>query len=363
MKKIIGVILIAIIFIVVFFSINNKRKANDTGITLVKVKKDTIIIKAIPIGQIKPRKEISVKSKIAGIIKKKYVEVGDLVKKGAPLFEIYPDPTPIELIQAKKTVQMCKIEFNTAKKQYDRALELKKKNLISDKEFEDIKNLYETKKLNYEMAKDKLILISKGNISEKNKEVNNIITAPISGTILEILVEEGDPVVPLTSYQPGTNLLSIADMNDLIFKGEVDEIDIGKIKEGMTANIKIGALPNVKVKGIVTKISPKAKKDGNNTTFAIEIDIVDTGGKKLKAGYSANAEVIINQKNDVLIIPERLIHYDEDSTWVEVLVDKATQKIEKRKIKVGISDGMNTEIISGVKLGEEIVERPPKEIS
>ena len=188
----------------------------------------------------------------------------------------------------------------------------------------------------------------------------NIIVSPINGTVLEELVSEGDPVVPLTSYQAGTPLLTLAPMDELVFKGTVDEIDVGKLTEGMTTKLKIGALPDTELEGKLSKISPKARKEDNTTLFDIEIEITDLGESTLRAGYSANADVIISQKDSVLIIPERLVVFKGDTASVEV--QDSSGIIDTLEVKVGLSDGLNIEIIEGLALDQKVVERPPKEI-
>jgi len=149
-------------------------------------------------------------------------------------------------------------------------------------------------------------------------------------------------------------------MNSLIFKGTVDEIDVGKLEEGMTAELKIGAIPDEKILGTLTKISPKAKQQENATLFDVEIEITQRGKKMIRAGYSANAELVINKAENTLFIPERLVEFNEEKAYVEVIDDNG--EIIKREVEIGLSDGINVEIKEGLAEGEEIVERPPKEI-
>jgi HlyD family secretion protein len=149
-------------------------------------------------------------------------------------------------------------------------------------------------------------------------------------------------------------------MDELIFKGTVDEIDVGKLEEGMNCDLKVGALPGEKLKGILAKISPKAKKHDNTTLFDLEIQITDAGKKILRAGYSANADIIISKKDSILVIPERLVTFFADTARVEVQDSSGT--IEFKDITVGLSDGLNIEVVEGLALGDKVVERPPKEI-
>ena len=226
------------------------------------------------IGTIDPETEIQVKSKISGVVKKLFIDAGSLVKEGESLLEIRPDPTPLELAEAKRNVEMEMIALENAQQSFDRSTQLKEKNLSSEQEYESSYKQYEQAKLRLEMAKEKLALFEEGKINIAGTDIETIIKAPASGFILERMIDVGDPIVPLTSYQAGTVLFTLADMGKLLFKGTVDEIDVGKLKEGMEADIQVGALPGKPVKGNLERISLKARKDDNTTVFPVEIEFI-----------------------------------------------------------------------------------------
>jgi HlyD family secretion protein len=196
-------------------------------------------------------------------------------------------------------------------------------------------------------------------------DIDSIIRAPSAGTILTRTVNPGDPVVPLTSYQPGTEMATIADMKDLIFKGTVDEIDVGKLRVGMLARIKVGALPTDVVTGHVSRIAPQAQQKEGATLFDVEIELDPSGGVTLRAGYSANADLIIREKKEILTIPERLVIFEDGGkkTFVELPAESPKAEPKKVPVKIGISDGLNVEVLEGLKKGDKVVQRPPKEIS
>jgi len=354
----IGIGVVVLIFVV--FSVFKGGSGKNNKITTVKVEKGKIVDKALAIGTIVPKNEISVKSKISGIVKKEFVEIGDKVKKGAPLIDISPSPTPLEFAEAKRSVELAEVTFQTSQKEYQRAKTLLEKNLISEEDFDRKKKSFDEGKLRSQLAQERLSLIEKGKTQIAEKKIESVIKAPITGTVLEKKVNEGDPVVPLTSYQAGTELMTLAYMDDLVFKGTVDEIDVGKLEEGMKAEIKVGAIPDDTVEGVLYKISPKAKKEENATLFDVELKITKLGEKMLRAGYSANADIIIKKKEDIILIPERLVEFNGDSTFVEI--KNSSGEIIKKPIKIGLSDGMNIEITEGLAEGDEIIERPPKEI-
>ena len=356
---IIGSIVI-LIGAVLFFAIDGSAKKEEAFKT-VTVEKGSIIDKALAVGKIEPKQEISVKSKISGIVKKIYVDIGDRVSIGDPLFDIGPDPTPIELTEYQRDVEIKKVAYDNDKRELDRLKSLVDKKLISTQEYDNQEAQCEGSRLRLQLAKEKLSLIESGKSGTAGSKVDNIIKSPISGTVLSKLVEEGDPVVPLTTFQAGTELMTLAKMDDLIFKGNVDEIDVGKLSEEMPAEIEIGALSSKdKISGMVTKISPKAHKEEGSTLFEVEIRIDDLGESFLRAGYSANADVIITKKEDIILIPERLIRMRDSVQFVEV--QDSTLVITEREVETGLSDGINIEIVTGLDEGEIVVERPPKEI-
>ncbi len=173
-------------------------------------------------------------------------------------------------------------------------------------------------------------------------------------------MEVGDPVTPLTSYQEGTVLMKMANMERLLFKGTVDEIDVGKLKEGLEAELKVGALPAEKIIGVLSKISLKAEKKENATVFPIEVTVPRTSNSRLRAGYSANANVIIQKKDSVLMIPERVVTFRNDSAFVSA--DLGEGKKEERFIRTGLSDAINIEVVAGLKEGDRVIEKPVKKI-
>ena len=191
-----------------------------------------------------------------------------------------------------------------------------------------------------------------------------MIRAPAEGILLQRLVNPGDPVVPLTSYQAGTDLATLADMNNLIFKGTVDEIDVGKLTIGMPVRLKIGALPDQSVTGKLSRIAPQAIEKDNAKLFEVEIIMDSFKDIILRAGYSANADIVIREKKDILLIPERLVIFEDDGakTFVEIPGDTPEAEPKKIAVQVGLSDGLNIEITSGLKEGEQLIQRPPKEI-
>jgi HlyD family secretion protein len=361
-KILLVLIVLALGTVGVYAVVRNGQK-KDGGLKQVEVTQGTIVEKAVAVGQIQPRQKFQVKSKISGIVRRALVQVGDTVKAGDPLFEIAPTPTPLEATEVDRRVESAQASFRRAESDYNRSLELTKSGVLPKSDADAKKEAYELARVALTKAQQDRELVRRGNITTGSGE--SIIRAPAAGTVLTRTVNEGDPIVPLTSYQPGTEMATIADMSDLIFKGTVDEIDVGKLSMAMVARIKVGALPTDVVTGHVARIAPQAQQKEGATLFDVEIEL-DPGQKiTLRAGYSANADVIIREKKDVLTLPERLVTFEDGGkkTFVEIPGADAKAEPKKVEIKTGVSDGLNVEIISGLKKGEKVVERPPKEIS
>ena len=335
-------------------------KKKDEGLKFVEVKKGDIAERALAVGTLEPEQEIKVKSTIPGIVARVLFKVGDAVAKGSPLFEISPNPTPLEYVEARRAMEMAEIGMSKLQVERDRNAELIKSRLISQSDMDSLEASYSEARLRHRQAQEKLELLEKGRIRMANRDIDSIIKAPISGIMLTLDAHEGDPVVPLTSFQPGTELCAMADMKSILFKGTVDEIDVGKLVPGMTADIQIGAMSENKIKGTLDRIYPKAKKEGNATLFDVEITLGDSPGITLRAGYSATAFVTVEEHKGVLVVPERLVLSEEGKRLVET---KKGEVISKVEIKTGLSDGLNIEVLEGVKEGDQIVERPPREIT
>src|SRR5512135_84115 len=359
-----GVIVIAGGVTAALYSKSNSSKVN--GFKTVAVTRGSVVEKALAIGAIRPKREIAVKSKISGIVKTSFREIGDKVRPGDPLFEILPDPTPMELTEARREVEIARNVFDQAKKKHDRSRTLKDQGILAAQDWDQVEKDIQDAQIRLSLSTERLALIEKGRVRGDRPgdrlAVESVIRAPIAGTVLELLVNEGDPVVPLTSYQAGTALTNRADMNTLVFKGTVDEIDVGKLHESMATHIKIGVLPDAKVEGKIYKISPKSKTAEGATLFDVEIELLPAKGVVLRAGYSANAEIAVREKHGVLLIPERLVTFADGKASVEL--PAATEKAEptKKEIKTGLSDGMNVEVAEGLKEKDLVIERPPKKI-
>lgn len=360
MKKFFFIAMPTILVAAAVFFLFGSGSSNGPTYTLVKVQRGTIAEKALAVGTIEPDKEIKVKSAISGIVSDVFFKVGDTVESGSPLFKISPNPTPLAYAEARRGMEIADVALQQVARVRDRTSKLFKEHLIPRSQMDEMDARFSESSLKYKVAFEKFKLLEKGRVKMAGKNIDSIIKSPITGVVLSRNVYVGDPVVPLTNFQPGTELCSMADMGKMLFKGTVDEIDVGKLQPGMISQINVGALPDSNVSGKLLRISPKARKDGNATLFDIEVVVAETSGKMLRAGYSATAYVKIHEKSGILVIPERLVTFEGDKRFVEVKNGELIQKIE---VKTGLSDSLNIEITEGLKEGQEVVERPPREIT
>jgi HlyD family secretion protein len=367
MSKLFKTLLLLVVLVAVaagLYALARSGKGSDEQ-KMVTVEKGSVTEKALAVGQIQPRQKFSIKSKISGIVRKCMVNVGDKVKAGDALFEIAPDPTPQELTDVDRQLDSTRASYDRAKADFERSQELSRNGVLPKSDLDVKREAFELAKVALAKAEQQRDLTRNGRVETETVRMESIIRAPAAGTILTRAVNPGDPVVPLTSYQPGTELAAIADMSDLIFKGTVDEIDVGKLHVDLPARIKVGALPTDVVTGKVARIAPQAQQKEGATLFDVEIELDRGTHATLRAGYSANADLIIREKKDVLTIPERVVIFEDGGkkTFVELPPAKPKEQPKKTAVKLGISDGLNVEVAEGLSQGAKVLERPPKKLT
>jgi HlyD family secretion protein len=362
-KILFGILIVGSITVGAYTWMQGRDPASG-GIELVPVTRGSIVEKAVAVGQVEPRQKFAVKSKISGIVKRTVVEVGDAVKAGDPLFEIVPDPTPSELVEAERRLNSARSAFHRAQSDWSRSTQLADQGIMAREELDAKRETFELCRIEMASAEDNLNLTREGKLDGRGRQMESIIRSPAAGIVLRREVDPGDPVVPLTSFQEGTELASIADMSDLIFTGTVDEIDVGKLAVGVVARLKIGALPDAEITGTLSRIAPQASEEDGARLFEVEIELDPVFDVVLRAGYSANADLVIREKNDILLIPERLVMFEDDgaTTFVEVPGETPEDDPKKIEIQTGLSDGLNLEVTEGLEEGREIVQRPPRDI-
>lgn len=365
-KKWLIIIILLIICLLVY---SCKGNHSTSGQETVTVKKGTVKEKIIAVGSIVPQHTISVKSNLSGIVGQLFHEEGDFVEQDALLLQVAPSATPQHIAEIHAEVKEHTAIVKQTESHQQRLEKLVKMALESPDNYSMAVKETATAKARLEMAQQKLALIQNGEATIAGKNIKTMISSPISGYILQRKVDVGDPVVPLTDMQEGTVLFVIANMQDLVFKGTVNEIDVAKITSGMKADVSIAALPGVKVSATLRKIDLQSNVSTTTTTttttnspfnvgFNIELtDLQIPKNIKLRAGYSATAEITVRQADNTLVIPERVVIFKDNKVFANVS-DKKGKKATLKEIKLGISDGMNVQVISGLKEGQILVDNP-----
>ncbi len=327
-----------------FIKTNNKSK--NTYKTELPERRN-IIKKTVATGKVIPEDEIEIKPQISGIVDKLYVEEGDLIKNGDLIAKIKVVPNEQALNSSKGRLERAKINLENAQIEFDRNKSLYNDNVITKREFETVELNYNQSKQEVSNAYADLQIIKLGSVGGSSI-ANTNIRSTIDGTVLEIPVKLGQQVTESNNFNPGTTIAIIADLKKMIFEGKVDESEVGKLKNGMPLDINLGAVQNQKFNANLRFIAPKGNEESGAVKFKIEgvvyLDSLDV----VRAGYSANASMILEKKDSVLSISESVVQYDRKTGQSYVEIEISEQKFERKDILTGISDGINVEVLSGI---------------
>lgn len=349
-------ILLIIIIVAVFggtiYFLYQKSQTPEVVYETTTPFKSNIIKKTTATGSVVPRKEIEIKPVVSGIIDEIFVVEGQMIKKGDLIAKIRIIPNMINLNNAQSRIDVAKINLEDAKRNYNRQLELFEKGVIAKADFESYEIGYRNAKEELETAEETLELIQEGQIKKPGSATNTIVKTTIDGMLLDIPVEIGDQVIEANNFNAGTTIASVADMGEMVFEGNIDESEVGKIKEGMPLILTIGALEDVTFDANLEHISPKGAEINGAVQFEIKADVKLKENQFVRAGYSANADIVLDRVDSVLAISESVLKFDDDTTYVEVEVEE--QQFEKRIIQTGLSDGINIEVISGLNEDDKI---------
>ena len=356
MKKFIRIgimVVIALLFIGTFVFLYQKSQPKDVEYNVLKVVKSNIVQTTVATGKIEPRDEVQIKPQISGIISEVYKEAGETVKKGEVIAKVKVIPELGQLNSAESRVRLAEMNGRQAETDLERMEKLYEKKLISSEEYE--KTLLTTKQAREEIqaAKDNLEIIKEGITKNSASFSSTLIRSTIDGLILDVPIKVGNSVIMSNTFNDGTTIATVADMGDLIFRGNVDETEVGKIAVGIPVKITLGALQDMSFNATLEYISPKSIENNGANQFEIKAAITVPDSVTIRSGYSANAEMELQRANDVLSIPESALEFKGDSTFVFLLTDSVSgQKFERKSVITGVSDGINVEIKSGLKENE-----------
>ena len=353
--KILGIVIIIGIFGYTIYFLYEKSQTEPVVYETTSATVTNIIKKTTATGSVVPRKEIEIKPVVSGILDELYIEEGNMVKKGDLLAKIRIIPNMINLNNAKSRVDVAKINLKDAKRNYDRQLGLFEKGVIAKADYESYEVSYQNAREELETAEETLELIKEGQIKNSGAPTNTLVRSTIDGMVLNIPVEIGYQVIEANNFNAGTTIASIADMGEMIFEGNIDESEVGKISEGMPLILTIGALEDVTFDANLEHISPKGQEVNGAIQFEIKADVSLREDNFIRAGYSANADIVLDRADSVLAIPESLLVFEDDTVYVEV--ETTHQQFEKRYIETGLSDGITIEIISGLSKEDKIKKR------
>ncbi|MGB5204901.1 MAG: efflux RND transporter periplasmic adaptor subunit [Eudoraea sp.] len=356
MNKIVKYVLIGIVGLGALWAAAFFIKSNSKSAITYETKKpfiSNIEKKTVATGKVIPEDEIEIKPQISGIIETIYLEEGAQVKAGDLIAVIKVVPNEQSLNQARGRVRNAEIELSNTEIEYKRNKAIFDKGVISSQDFNVLQLRYDQAIQELDNARADYQIIRRGSAGGSSS-ANTNIRATVAGTLLEIPVREGDQVIQSNNFNDGTTIATIADLGKMIFEGKVDEGEVGKLEIGMPLEISLGAIEDEKFEAKLKFIAPKGIEESGAVQFKIEGDVVVEGDFMIRAGYSANASLVLEKKDSVMVIPEALLQFDKetDEPYVEVAV--GDQKFERKNVEIGISDGVNVEIISGITEEDEV---------
>lgn len=355
MKKLIkisgiGLVIAGIIFATMFFIRSNNKPVDVYA--LEAPYKATIERKTVATGKVVPEDEVEIKPQLSGILDELFVEEGDIVKTGDLIAKIKVVPNEAAMNSAQGRVKNSEIVLENSEREFIRSKTLFEKGLISNQAFNNAELSFSQAKQNLENARSDLQIIREGTAG--GGTANTDIRATVPGTILEIPIEEGDQVIESNNFNPGTTIATIADLTNMIFEGKVDEADVAKLKTGMPLTISLAAIDDQEFQAALQFVAPKGTEESGAVQFTIKGNVELNEDVFVRAGYSANASMVLEKKVDVLTIKEVLLQFDKETEEPYVEVATGDQQFERRDLTLGISDGIQVEVISGLAMEEEV---------
>ncbi|HOO68876.1 MAG: efflux RND transporter periplasmic adaptor subunit [Bacteroidales bacterium] len=359
MKKILRyVLIIALVAGVVFTFVYlwKKSRPKKEVYELVVPEKGNIEQKTVATGKVEPRDEVAIVPQISGIVSELYKEAGQMVQVGEIIARIKVIPEMGTLNAAESRVTQANLNLTQARRVFDRTKELYESKVVVREEYENVETQLKLAQEELRNAQDNLEIVRDGIAKRSSEASNTQIRSTISGMILDVPVKVGNSVIQANTFNAGTTIATVADMNDMIFRGNIDETEVGRIREGMPLDITIGALQEQHFKAVLEYISPKSTENNGAILFEIKAAVSVPEDVFVRAGYSANAQIILDSRYDVLVIPESAVVFKEDKTFVNVFkgMDGDEQLFEEKEVVLGLSDGISVEIKEGLNTEEQI---------
>ncbi len=352
LKKVgIAVLILGFLFSMAYFIRTNSKSVEEYDTTTPFT--SSIEKTAVVTGKVVPEDEVEIKPQLNGIIEKILVEEGDILNEGDLIARIKVVPDEASVYRVQSQVNNLKLAVKNAERDFQRSTDLYAKQIISQQDFDNAELSYNQAKENLSAAQNDLEIIKKGSVSG-SATANTNIRATVSGTILEIPVKLGDQVIQSNNFSAGTTVAIIADLNTMIFEGKVDEAEVGKLYNGQGLIVSMAAIPGEEFDASLKFVAPKGTEEQGAVQFKIEADVTLSESVFVRAGYSANASLVIDSRYDIMVIPEALLQFDRRTQAPYVEIQTGNQKFERKDIELGISDGINVEVLSGLSMDTKI---------
>lgn len=350
-KILIGVIFLGLFGYTIYF-LYQKSKPKPIIYQTKNPYISSVVKKTVATGKVVPRKEIEIKPKVSGIIEEIYLEAGKIVRKGDLIAKIKIIPDMVNLNNAESRVNKARLNLEDVQLVFDRQKKLFDQGVIPEAEFQTTRLNFSNAKEELEAAENNLQLIREGALKKAGQVTNTLVRSTISGMVLDVPVEEGKSVIESNNFNEGTTIAIVADMGEMIFEGKVDETEVGKIHQGMNLSLSIGAIEADTFNAELEYISPKGKEENGAIQFEIKAKVKLKEGKFIRSGYSANADIVLDRRDKVMVIEEGLLQFKGDSAFVEV--ETKPQTFEKKFIQTGLSDGIKIEVKNGLTVKDKI---------
>ena len=357
--RILTILLVAAVFIGTFAYLFQRSRPKEIQYEELMPEMGTISKSTVVTGKIQPRDEVNVKAQISGIVAELYKEAGQTVEKNEVIAKLKVIPEMSQLSSAQSRVRLSEVNLKQAQTNYDREKKLFDQQLVSAESFEQVAQSLKQAQEEYAIAKESLEIVRDGVSSSNKSGSTTLIRSTISGLILDVPVKVGNSVTQSNTFNDGTTIATVANMDDLIFDGNIDETEVGRLHVGLPVRITVGALQDLAFDAALEYIAPKATESNGTNLFEIKASVTVPADVTIRSGYSANAEIVLQEAHDVITIAESAIQYDGDDTYV--YVKEADGTWERRDVETGLSDGVTIEILSGLSLGETV--RGPQIIS
>lgn len=359
--RIAGFVLLGLLVLSTFVFLWQKSRPKTVNYNIETAVKGDVEKRTVATGKVEPRNEILIKPQMSGIIAEVFKEAGDKVQAGDIIARIQVVPDMVNLSSAESRVQRAQLAADQSKANYERDRRLYDNEVISREEFEKVELQYKNDQEELRAANDNLSLVRTGITQSSAKTSNTLVRSTVSGTILDVPVKAGNSVIQSNNFNDGTTVASVANLSDMLFVGKIDETEVGKLVTGMPMEITIGAIQDLKIPATLEYVSPKGVEESGAILFEMKAALKLPDSIFIRAGYSANADIILDKRSQVITIAESAVEFSGDSTFVHLLTSEKPQAFERKQIEIGLSDGIHIEVKDGLNendkvRGSEIIE-------